>query len=68
VKQGQVRDLQGEIGDVLKPEIQRLKDEAEAARGDREDMQRRVDDVLKELENKKVIEKQLKEVEAESKS
>ena len=63
-----MRDLQGEIGDVLKPEIQRLKDEAEAARGDREDMQRRVDDVLKELENKKVIEKQLKEVEAESKS
>jgi hypothetical protein len=45
-----VQDLKAEIGEVLKPEIERLKDEAEAVKAERLDMERRVEEMLKEVE------------------
>ena len=45
VKQNQVDDLKVEIKEVLRPEIDKLKEEAEAARQEREDMEKRVEEM-----------------------
>jgi glutamyl-tRNA reductase len=56
-RQRQVEELKGQIGEVLTPEIDRLKEEAEAAAREREQREKQVEEIIKELEEKRVLEK-----------
>ena len=56
-RQRQVEELKGQIGEVLTPEIDRLKEEAEAATREREQREKQVEEIIKEVEEKRVLEK-----------
>ena len=56
-RQRQVEELKGQIGEVLTPEIDRLKEEAEAAAREREQREKQVEEIIKEVEEKRVLEK-----------